>query len=288
MTHEHEPGLPSEKPNRIGMTLNFPFTRKHLRTTTILLASAIVASLLIAAPIMAQAAATERVNAAASASAAAIERTAVTDRTSERVHFAAVRTENQNRAAAAATVARVKGVIAATASKVDPAPLVASVAALSTATLSASSLLDSAQMEGLTKRAERQIVTAEAKAAAVDAAAAAVVAALAERLRVANTPAGARATARRMAASQYGWGSAQFGCLSRLWQKESGWSYEANNASGGAHGIPQALPGRKMASAGPDWRTNAATQIRWGLSYIKRSYGSPCGAWAHSVAHNWY
>lgn len=268
--------------------MNFHLTRRHLRTTTILLTGAIVASLLIAAPIMAQTAATERVNAAASASAAAIERTAVTGRTRERVHFVAVRTENRNRAAAAATVTRANDVIAATASKVDPAPLVASVAALSTAALSMSPLLDGSQLVSLTKRANRQIATTEAKASAIDAAAAAAAAAAAERLRVSNTPAGARATARSMAASQYGWGDAQFGCLSQLWQRESGWSYTANNASGGAHGIPQALPGRKMASAGPDWMTNAATQIRWGLSYIQRSYGSPCGAWAHSVSHNWY
>jgi len=80
----------------------------------------------------------------------------------------------------------------------------------------------------------------------------------------------------------------QFGCLDSLWQKESGWRVRATNPSSGAYGIPQALPAGKMASAGSDWRTNARTQIVWGLGYINDRYGSPCGAWAHSRSHNWY
>lgn len=107
-------------------------------------------------------------------------------------------------------------------------------------------------------------------------------------LAAANTPDGARATARRLAAERYGWGEGQFSCLSSLWNKESGWNYRAYNSGSGATGIPQALPGGKMASAGADWQTNAATQISWGLDYIKRTYGSPCSAWAHSRAVNWY
>ena len=70
--------------------------------------------------------------------------------------------------------------------------------------------------------------------------------------------------------------------------KESGWDYQAYNQDGGATGIPQALPGEKMASAGSDWQTNAATQIRWGLGYIASVYGSPCAAWGHSQSVNWY
>jgi hypothetical protein len=85
----------------------------------------------------------------------------------------------------------------------------------------------------------------------------------------------------------YGWASNQFGCLDSLWNQESGWNVYASNPSG-AYGIPQALPGDKMASAGPDWQTNAATQIRWGLGYIKGLYGSPCGAWSHEEANGWY
>ena len=80
----------------------------------------------------------------------------------------------------------------------------------------------------------------------------------------------------------YGWGDDQFGCLVSLWNKESGWNYQAYNRSSGAYGIPQALPGSKMGSAGADWQTNPATQIAWGLGYISGRYGSPCGAWAHS------
>jgi hypothetical protein len=86
----------------------------------------------------------------------------------------------------------------------------------------------------------------------------------------------------------YGWPASQFGCLQQLWQQESGWNPYATNPSSGAYGIPQALPGSMMASAGPDWRTDPATQIRWGLGYIKQRYGSPCGAWAHEQAVGWY
>jgi hypothetical protein len=82
--------------------------------------------------------------------------------------------------------------------------------------------------------------------------------------------------------------AAQFQCLDQLWQKESGWSYTAYNASSGATGIPQSLPGSKMATAGSDWETNATTQVTWGLDYIARGYGTPCSAWSHSQSVNWY
>jgi hypothetical protein len=83
---------------------------------------------------------------------------------------------------------------------------------------------------------------------------------------------------------QAGFGIGQFPCLDRLWKRESGWNYRAENRSSGAYGIPQALPGKKMASAGSDWKTNPATQIKWGLGYIKGRYDTPCGAWSHSEA----
>jgi hypothetical protein len=86
----------------------------------------------------------------------------------------------------------------------------------------------------------------------------------------------------------FGWSSSQFSCLVSLWGRESGWNVYASNPSSGAFGIPQALPGSKMASAGADWQTNAATQIRWGLGYIQQTYGSPCAAWDHSEAAGWY
>ncbi|MEU8242061.1 lytic transglycosylase domain-containing protein [Actinoplanes missouriensis] len=80
---------------------------------------------------------------------------------------------------------------------------------------------------------------------------------------------------------QAGFGIAEFPCLNQLWNKESGWNYKAENRSSGAYGIPQALPGRKMASAGADWKSNPATQIKWGLGYVKGRYQSPCGAWTY-------
>ena len=88
--------------------------------------------------------------------------------------------------------------------------------------------------------------------------------------------------------ADYGWGSDQFSCLDSLWQRESNWNPQARNPYSGAYGIPQALPGEKMASAGSDWQTNPATQIKWGLGYIKDRYGSPCAAWEHSQSVGWY
>jgi hypothetical protein len=86
----------------------------------------------------------------------------------------------------------------------------------------------------------------------------------------------------------FGWSSGEFSCLVSLWDRESGWNTYASNPSSGAYGIPQALPGSKMASAGADWATNPATQIRWGLGYIQQVYGSPCAAWGHSQSVGWY
>jgi hypothetical protein len=86
----------------------------------------------------------------------------------------------------------------------------------------------------------------------------------------------------------FGWSASQFSCLGPLWADESGWSATASNPSTGAYGIPQAMPASKMASAGPNWQTSAATQIRWGLDYIKSTYGSPCAAWSHEEADGWY
>lgn len=86
----------------------------------------------------------------------------------------------------------------------------------------------------------------------------------------------------------FGWSSSQFSCLDPLWEHESRWSVTAANPGSGAFGIPQALPGSRMASAGPDWQTSAATQITWGLRYIRDTYGSPCAAWSHAQATGWY
>jgi hypothetical protein len=78
-----------------------------------------------------------------------------------------------------------------------------------------------------------------------------------------------------------------FSCLNNIWTRESNWIYNAENPSG-AYGIPQALPGDKMASAGPNWMTDPTTQIRWGLGYIKGRYGTPCDAWAFWQDNGWY
>ncbi|MEV4443688.1 transglycosylase SLT domain-containing protein [Streptomyces sp. NPDC049577] len=94
---------------------------------------------------------------------------------------------------------------------------------------------------------------------------------------------GAQETARKMIPDE-----AQFQCFSKIVEHESGWNHQATNASTGAYGLVQALPGSKMASAGADWQTNPATQIKWGLDYMKDRYGSPCGAWSFWQSHNWY
>ncbi|MFE2034491.1 lytic transglycosylase domain-containing protein [Streptomyces scopuliridis] len=80
----------------------------------------------------------------------------------------------------------------------------------------------------------------------------------------------------------------QFQCFSNIVNHESTWNYRAQNASSGAYGLVQALPGSKMSSAGADWQTNPATQIKWGLNYMDGRYGSPCGAWSFWQANNWY
>jgi hypothetical protein len=106
--------------------------------------------------------------------------------------------------------------------------------------------------------------------------------------RMSNNPSAAenQAYAKKMNALK-GWG----GCwpsLLTMWNHESGWNEHATNPGSGAYGIPQALPGSKMASAGSDWRTNAMTQIAWGLAYVGSRYGDPCRAWGFWQAHHWY
>jgi hypothetical protein len=124
-----------------------------------------------------------------------------------------------------------------------------------------------------------------AKAAKARAAANAAVKAQAASV---TTPSGSPQQIAQQMLSKYGWSSSQFSCLSPLWEHESRWSVSAQNSGSGAYGIPQALPGSQMATAGGDWQTNAATQIKWGLTYIQSRYGSPCGAWAHEQSAGWY
>ena len=189
------------------------------------------------------------------------------------------------------TITVANAALAAADGKVDSSGLAASVASLSD--YRSIPVDEVANLTKVTKAEAAKLAAAaaaydQAQAEAAVAAAAAEAAAEAAELAAANTPDGARAFAADLAASQYGWGGEQFQCLDRLWQKESGWSYTAYNASSGATGIPQSLPGSKMATAGADWETNARTQITWGLGYLSSAYGSPCSAWSHSQSMNWY
>ena len=104
--------------------------------------------------------------------------------------------------------------------------------------------------------------------------------ALASRqIELARTPNGAKQVAFSIIRTEYKrWNASQEKCLVKLWTKESHWNYKAHNYRSGAHGIAQAYPAIKMESQGLDWRTNAVTQIRWGLNYIDKRYGSPCKA----------
>ncbi|HEY2640833.1 MAG TPA: hypothetical protein VGI66_13245, partial [Streptosporangiaceae bacterium] len=102
--------------------------------------------------------------------------------------------------------------------------------------------------------------------------------------RIRLTP---RQVARRLL-HRFHWRQRQFRYLNLLWSRESSWNIHAFNAYSGAYGIPQAVPGSKMASAGPRWQSSARTQILWGLRYIKQRYGSPEGAWNHERSTGWY
>ena len=102
-----------------------------------------------------------------------------------------------------------------------------------------------------------------------------------------SDPTAAQSTAKSLLASE-GFSSSEWPCLYDIWEQESTWNVYADNAASGAYGIPQSLPASKMAAAGADWQTNPVTQIRWGLSYIAATYGTPCGAWSHEQAAGWY
>jgi hypothetical protein len=155
-----------------------------------------------------------------------------------------------------------------------------------------SAAIESAEVVKLRLKALRKL-DAQEKAAAWRLAAAERKAAAARTAKAAwarasrNAGRDPKALARIMVADR-GWGAGQFSCLNSLWMKESRWNYRATNPSSGAYGIPQALPGSKMAGVASDWRTNPATQITWGLNYIEDRYGTPCGAWGHSQSSNWY
>ena len=109
------------------------------------------------------------------------------------------------------------------------------------------------------------------------------------QIELARTPEGAKQVALAIVQTEYKkWNATQQACLVKLWTKESHWNYQAHNYRSGAHGIAQAFPAVKMESVGLDWRTNAVTQIRWGLNYIDKRYGTPCKALARHNARGAY
>ena len=185
-------------------------------------------------------------------------------------------------------IARIVGQAPAQASTVTTAapirPAAAYATASSAAALQAKSVLHvkNQQNKAAQAKAEKAAQAKDAKAAVASARGSQQ--ASRSTARVSGSP---RAVGRALVA-QRGWGAEQFACLDKLWTKESNWQVSANNPSSSAYGIPQSLPGSKMSSHGSDWRTNPATQIAWGLDYIDDRYGSPCSAWAHSRANNWY
>lgn len=83
-------------------------------------------------------------------------------------------------------------------------------------------------------------------------------------------------------------GPTEYGCIDRIFQRESRWNPLARNRTSGAYGIPQALPGSKMASEGADWRTNPVTQVKWGIKYVRARYGGACKAIEHIHQYGWY
>ncbi|MFE7760968.1 transglycosylase SLT domain-containing protein [Streptomyces sp. NPDC057438] len=136
----------------------------------------------------------------------------------------------------------------------------------------------------MTRSALRRIASPKKALAGVTLAAAATGALLvAAPAQAASEASQAQAVAKKMIGN-----SAQYTCFSHIVDHESDWDVNATNASSGAYGLVQALPGSKMSSAGSDWKTNPATQIKWGVDYMKDRYGSPCGAWNFWQANNWY
>ena len=141
--------------------------------------------------------------------------------------------------------------------------------------------------------AERARARAEALKEAAERARAEAEAAEARRKAMANRgylpgTTDPRDIARQILQNKYGYGAGQFACFDNIISRESRWNVHATNPSSGAYGLPQALPGSKMASIASDWRTNPATQIIWGVQYMDNRYGSPCEAWSFWQAHSWY
>jgi len=125
--------------------------------------------------------------------------------------------------------------------------------------------------------------------ASVDAQSISLVSVMARQIQLAKTPTGAKVVAKDLISSLgYDWNAHQVGCLNALWDGESHWNFQAHNYRSGAQGIAQALPPTKMEIVSTDWRTNPVTQIKWGLSYIKARYNTPCKALSHKHWAGYY
>lgn len=197
---------------------------------------------------------------------------------------ALVATVGEGQARAEAMTFAVDGLAASTSSEQLEAEQedAARVAADRSATNTQRSVLAAREAERARAAAAAALAQRKAKAKAA--------ARAAERKRiVANAKKDPKAAARQLM-PEFGFGQGQWSCLDRLWIGESGWKWNAENPSSGAYGIPQSLPARKMATMGADYRTNPVTQIRWGLDYIKKSYGTPCNALSkwNSRSPHWY
>lgn len=214
--------------------------------------------------------------------------------TSRSAYLDAARAD-ERAATARATAARQAAEQAEATARTQVAALAAQAEALDTRVVALrdrAARLSSRRATGLAARA-RALAAAKRRAEAAARAARDRAARAGGSTPVVGSGGGSPAAARRTAAALvggHGWGSGQYHCLVDLWNGESGWSWSATNPSSGAYGIPQALPSWKMSSAGADWLTNPTTQIRWGLDYIDRAYGSPCAAWSawQSRSPHWY
>lgn len=145
-----------------------------------------------------------------------------------------------------------------------------------------------AQQARKTKAAAKAKAVAAAKVKAAEAAAAAAKALALKNQGYQPGTTDPREMARQILQNKYSYGDDQYGCFNYIIMRESKWDVHAENRSSGAYGIPQALPGSKMASVASDWRTNPATQIIWGINYMKSRYGSPCQAKGFKASHGWY
>jgi hypothetical protein len=201
--------------------------------------------------------------------------------------------------AALGSVGLVVGVLGGTAAMASAKPATAATTMTATTVTSTLNVAPSAGSAAESAAESRQIAAERSSLTAQAAAVAAVAGATATakpkpkpKKRASRAKKRAPLTPREMAqelvSEHPGWKPAQFTCLDKLWTRESGWDAHNENGGSGAYGIPQSLPGRKMAAFGSDWRDNPLTQIKWGLWYIADRYETPCAAWEHSQRYNYY